>query len=110
MGEADLLGDMLSLYMRRPHDIQDPSHNVPTLSDELSRHLRVLADRGALKSDLPIEQIALVFMGSLFGIYTRIPRGEELRRSCTAMIELFARGLSVGNPRADGLSSEPSAV
>lgn len=96
VGEADLLGDMLSLYVRRPHDVQDPSHNVPTLSDELSRHLRALADRGALHSELPVEEIALVFMGSLFGIYTRIPRGEALRRACTAMIELFARGLSVG--------------
>lgn len=93
VGEADLLGDMLSLYVRRPHDVQDPSHNVPTLSSELASHLQAAADRGELKSALPVEQIALVFMTSLFGIYSRIPPGEELRKACESLVELLVRGL-----------------
>jgi AcrR family transcriptional regulator len=101
VGEAELLADMLSLYMRRPHDLHDPRHNVPTLADELARYLRLLEGRGGLRSDLPVEQIALVFMTSLFGIYTRISRGEALRRSCSALIELLARGLC-DVPRQDG--------
>ena len=94
VGEADLLGEMLSLYVRRPYDVQDPSQNIPSLADELASHLRHAVDRGELKSDLPPEQVALVLMTSLFGIYTRIPPGEELRRTCEALIELLVRGLS----------------
>jgi AcrR family transcriptional regulator len=94
VGEADLLGEMLSLYVRRPYDVQDPSQNIPSLADELARHLRDAVDRGELKSDLPPEQVALVLMTSLFGIYTRIPPGEELQRTCEALIELLVRGLS----------------
>jgi len=109
VGEAELLGDMLSLYVRRPHDVQDPRHNVPTLSDELARHLRALVVRGALQSSLPIEQVALVFMTSLFGVYTRIPRGEELRRTSGALIELFARGLGA-IADADAASHPPAGA
>lgn len=93
VGEADLLGDMLSLYVRRPHDVQDPSHNVPTLSGELARYLTEAANRGELHSGLAPDQIALVFMSSLFGICTRMPPGEELREACAAFIELLVRGL-----------------
>lgn len=94
VGEADLLGEMLSLYVRRPYDVQDPSQNIPSLSDELASHLRNAFDRGEVKSDLPPEQVALVLMTSLFGVYTRIPPGEELQRTCEALIELLVRGLS----------------
>ena len=93
VGEANLLADMLSLYIRRPHDLDDPGHNVPTLSEELARHLAQLAAQGAIASSLPLEQVALVFMSSLFGVYTRLPAGEPLRVACDALIELFARGL-----------------
>lgn len=94
VGEADLLGEMLSLYVRRPYDVQDPSQNIPSLSDELASHLRNAFDRGEVKSDLPPEQVALVLMTSLFGVYTRIPPGEELQRTCESLIELLVRGLS----------------
>lgn len=97
VGEADLLGEMLSLYVRRPYDVQDPSQNIPSLSDELASHLRNAFDRGEVKSDLPPEQVALVLMTSLFGVYTRIPPGEELQRTCEALIELLVRGLSGPN-------------
>ncbi|MCP4905679.1 MAG: TetR/AcrR family transcriptional regulator [bacterium] len=93
VGEAGLLGELLSLYVRRPHDINDPTHNLPMLSDELARHLQSAADRGELRSSLSADQIAIVVMTSLFGIYTRIPQGEELRTACEALIELLVKGL-----------------
>jgi len=93
VGETGLLGELLSLYVRRPHDVRDPTHNLPMLSDELAHHLRQASDRGELHSSLSPDQIAIVFMTSLFGIYTRIPPGQELRLACEALIELFVKGL-----------------
>lgn len=93
VGEVELLGDMLSLYVRRPLDVQDPSHNVASLADELARHLRLASDQGELQSSLSPEQIAIVIMTSLFGIYTRIPAGEELRNACEALIALLVKGM-----------------
>lgn len=93
VGETGLLGELLSLYIRRPHDVRDPTHNLPTLSDELALHLRVARDRGELESTLSAEQIALVITTSLFGVHARIPQGEELRTACEALIDLFVKGL-----------------
>jgi AcrR family transcriptional regulator len=93
VGEAGLLGDMLSLYVRRPHDLHDQSHNLPMLSEELSHHLRAAAERGELQTSLSVEQVAIIFMTSLFGVYTRIPHGEELRSTCESLIELLVKGL-----------------
>ncbi|MEM9175106.1 MAG: TetR/AcrR family transcriptional regulator [Myxococcota bacterium] len=93
VGEAELLADMLSLYVRRPMDVQDPTHNVPSLADELTRHLRAAAERGEMRTSLPPEQVAIVFMSSLFGIYTRLPQGEALREACADFIALLVEGL-----------------
>lgn len=108
VGEAELLADMLALYVRRPHDVQDPRHNVPTLSDELARHLDGLRARGAFESDLGSEQIASVFMSSLFGICTRVPAGEALRQACVSLVQLLVRGLEPRPQLASpaGLSSD----
>jgi TetR/AcrR family transcriptional regulator, repressor for uid operon len=93
VGEAGLLSEMLSLYVRRPHDVQDPKHNLPTLSVELARHLRAAGDRGELQSSLSPDQIGIVLITSLFGIYTRIPQGAELRAACESLVELLVKGL-----------------
>lgn len=94
VGEAELLGDMLSLYVRRPMDVHDPSHNVPSLAQELARHLREAIDRGQMSTALPPEQVAIVVMSSLFGVYTRIPQGEALRAACAALIEMLVEGMA----------------
>lgn len=93
VGEAGLLREMLSLYVRRPYDVQDPSHNLPTLSDQLTFHLRAAAERGELRSSLSPEQVAIVLMTSLFGIYSRFPQGAELRGACESLIDLVVKGL-----------------
>ncbi|MAG31815.1 MAG: hypothetical protein CL908_13085 [Deltaproteobacteria bacterium] len=98
VGETGLLGDLFALYVRRPHDLHDPSHNLPMLTDELAGSLRAAEERGELHSSMTPEQIALVFMTSLFGIYTRFSRGEDLRAACAGLIDLFVKGLRSSAP------------
>jgi TetR/AcrR family transcriptional repressor of uid operon len=82
VGEAGLLSEMLSLYVRRPHDMGDPAHNLPTLSGKLAGHLRAARERGEVHHTMSSDQTALVFMTSLFGVYTRLRHGEALWRAC----------------------------
>lgn len=98
VGESGLLAEMLSLHVRRPHDLADPTGNVPNLVDELARQLAAAQARGQFASALPVSQLAFVIATSLFGIYARTPRGEALRASCEAWVDLVVRGLEA-SPR-----------
>lgn len=93
VGETGLLAEMLSLHVRRPHDLADPSGNVPNLIDELARQLEAARSSGQLESALPIPALALVFATSLFGIYARTPPGDALRQTTSAWVDLVVRGL-----------------
>lgn len=93
VGETGLLAEMLSLHVRRPHDLSDPTGNVPNLVDELARQLEAARARGRFSSSLPVDQLAVVFATSLFGICARMPAGAGLRRSCEAWVDLVVRGL-----------------
>jgi AcrR family transcriptional regulator len=93
VSEAGLHAEVLSLYTRRPYDLGDPSHNVPTLTDELARHLRTLSEEGQLHSELSAEQLSVVIMSSLFGVLARVPPGEKVRATCNALIEIIVKGL-----------------
>jgi AcrR family transcriptional regulator len=99
VGESGLLAEMLSLHVRRPHDLTDPTGNVPNLVDELARQLTAAQDRGEFRSALPVQQLAFVFATSLFGIYARTPRGKALRAGCEAWVDLVVRGLEAGPVR-----------
>jgi AcrR family transcriptional regulator len=93
VGEAGLLAEMLSLYVRRPHDVNDPRQNLPTLAEELARHVRAAVDRGELEASTSPEQLSILVMASLFGIHTRIPAGEASRTASRSLIELLARAV-----------------
>lgn len=93
VGEAGLLAEMLSLYVRRPHDVSDPSRNLPTLAEELARHLRRAVDRGELDGATSPDQLSLLLMASLFGIHTRIPAGAASRAASRSLIAVFVKGL-----------------
>ena len=93
VGEAGLLAEMLSLYVRRPHDVSDPRRNLPTLAEELARQIRAAVDRGELDGATSPDQLSILLMASLFGIHTRIPAGEASRAASRSLIELLARGL-----------------
>jgi TetR/AcrR family transcriptional repressor of uid operon len=93
VSEAGLNADVLSLYLRRPTDLRDSLHNVPTVTDELARHLRNLAEEGQLDSALSAEQLSVVIMSSLFGVLSRMPPGEQVRTTCSSLIEILVRGL-----------------
>jgi AcrR family transcriptional regulator len=93
VSEAGLHAEVLGLYIRRPYDLADSDENVPTLTDELVGHLRVLAEDGRLVSDLTAEQLSVVIMSSLFGVLARVPPGEQVRATCISLIEMIVRGL-----------------
>ena len=100
VGEAGLLAEMLSLYVRRPYDLADSAHSAPSLAQELTRHLRVVAGRGEMRAKMPEEQISMVLMSSLFGIYARFSPGPELRDACSALVDLFVNGLQADSESA----------
>ncbi len=91
--EAGMHAEVLSLYIRRPYDLGDPAHNVPTLTDELVGYLRALSEQGMLHSELTPEQLSIVIMSSLFGVLARVPSGPQVRTTCVSLIEILVRGL-----------------
>jgi len=93
VSEAGLHAEVLSLYIRRPYDIADPLHNVPTVTDELVGYLRSLSERGELNSELTAAQLSVVIMSSLFGVLARMPPGEQVRTTCISLIEILVKGL-----------------
>jgi AcrR family transcriptional regulator len=96
VSEAGLNADILSLYIRRPYDLRDSLHNVPTVTDELALHLRRIAEEGRLDSALSAEEMSVVIMSSLFGVLARVPSGEQVRTTCRSLIEILAKGLQPG--------------
>ncbi len=93
VSEAGLRAEVLSLYIRRPYELSDPLHNVPTLNDGLVDHLRALSERGELHSELTAEQLSVVIMSSLFGVLARLPLSEQVRTTCNSLIEILVKGL-----------------
>ena len=93
IGEAGLHAELISLYIRRPYDLSDPLHNVPTLNDELGRFLNGIIQRGELKLRLPVDQLSVVILSSLFGVLARMRLGEEMRTTCNSLVELLVLGL-----------------
>ncbi len=93
VSEAGLDAEVLSLYLRRPSDLRDPLHNVPSLTEELARHIRLVAQEGELDSALTAEQLSVIIMSSLFGVLARGPSGEAVRAACGSLIEIFVKGL-----------------
>ena len=81
-------------------DLHGSSHNLPPMAEELARHLAVAVERSEMRTSLPPEQVAIVFMSALFGIYTRVDPGEALRDACVHLIEMVVEGLARG-PSAD---------
>jgi AcrR family transcriptional regulator len=99
VSDAGLNADLLSLYIRRPYDLADSSHNTPAtpatpaINDELVGHLRKVAERDGIQSPLAPEQLSLVIISSLFGILARVPRGSTVRDTCHALVDLLVKGL-----------------
>jgi AcrR family transcriptional regulator len=109
VGEAGLQAELLSLYMRRPQDLNAPvGQNAPDVPEELEDHLALIEAHSGLKMSMPKDLAAIVFMTSLFGIYVRIPPSESRRIACEALIDLFVRGLQSGTP-ADSTEDFSSA-
>ena len=94
IGEAGLEAELISLYLRRPHDVNIPAdQNVPSLTSELARHFENIEARTGSKMRMTTDLAAIVFMTSLFGIWVRLPPGETRRAALEALIDLFVGGL-----------------
>jgi AcrR family transcriptional regulator len=59
VGDAGLLRDLVSLHARRPFDLSDPRPHGPTLTSELERYLQMSAERGELRSSLPVDHLSI---------------------------------------------------
>jgi AcrR family transcriptional regulator len=105
IGEAGLQAELAALYMRRPRDLQMPSeHDAPSLAGMLTEQFGRIRASGGIRSTVPDELAAVVFMTSLFGVFVRIPPGERRREACEALIAFFVSGLTSAGP-IDSLTS-----
>jgi AcrR family transcriptional regulator len=96
IGEAGLQADCHALYMRRPHDVNAPADmKAPSLAKELEGHFATIEARRGIEMTMDKELAAVVFLTSLFGIYVRIPPGENRREACEALIGLFVLGMQL---------------
>jgi len=95
VSDAGLNSELLALYLRRPVDLADPTHNAPTINDELVGHLRRFGESEEARTSLDAEQLSLIIMSSLFGILARVPRGSGVRDACHSLVDLLAKGLAL---------------
>jgi len=97
IGEAGLLREILSLYVRRPGALAERrADDQPSVVEELTRQLQGVADREGLRTEMPMEQLAVVFFTSLSGMVTRFESEAELRLASEALIDLLVRGMQAG--------------
>ena len=85
----ELLREMLSLYVRRP-DAESPEGT--SLLEELTFHISAAQERGELRHGLAPDQLALLFLTSMFGFVARF-EGEELRTALYALAGIIAKGI-----------------
>jgi len=93
VSDAGLHTEILSLYIRSPSNLRDPSKNVPTLTDQMVDYLRTLSEQGELHSEMSAEQLSVIIMSSLFGVLVRVPPGAQVRETCLSLIEILTKGL-----------------
>lgn len=86
--------EILAMYIRQPMQIelaQEP------LIVELVDYLADAAERGAIRRDIPAEQLAVRFLGSLFsllGVGDDDLRAEESREAFRISVEIFLNGVA----------------
>ncbi|MEE2665367.1 MAG: TetR/AcrR family transcriptional regulator [Myxococcota bacterium] len=89
VGSTELVREMLSLYVRRP---EPPSEDGPSVAEELGRHIAAAQERGELRLDLSVDQIALLFLTSTFGFLAGL-EGDELQTALHSLAGVVARGI-----------------
>ena len=98
VSDVGLNAELIALYVRRPTDLRDAIHSVPSVNSELVEHFRRISDGRTFPTATSPEQLAKVVLSSLFGILARVPREEGARDACQALIDLLIVGLEARDP------------
>jgi hypothetical protein len=84
--------EVLAMYVRGRKDMELAAEPLIVLVVD---YFADAAERGAIRSDIPPEQIAVLFLSSLFTVYMGDPpsNGEKGDHANLA-IEIFVRGIA----------------
>jgi AcrR family transcriptional regulator len=88
-----LTRDALAMYVREPI-VPDAADDRFPLLGELVRHCAAAAEAGAVRSDLPPERVALMFLTSMFGFLANALEDAERRAALDGLVDVFLRGVS----------------
>jgi len=91
VGSTEVLRETLSLYVRRPEPEEGPE-GVTSLRDELVFHIAAAQERGELRAGLEADQLAMLFLTSLFGFIAHL-EGEELRIALHSLAGIIFKGI-----------------
>ncbi len=93
LGEANLLRDVLSMYVRAPID-EDSSDQPLGVLEELTDHLAAAMERGELRRDLAPDRLAVTVLASIFGVMITHQRPDTDRHAeLVLLIDLLLRGM-----------------
>lgn len=96
LGEANLLRDVLSMYVRAPLD-PEPAEQLPGVLEELTEQLAEAMDRGELRRDLAPDRLAATVLASVFGvIVTRSGPDADRHVELELLIDLLLQGMGRG--------------
>ena len=92
IGDRALGRDLMAIYVREPR-VVDASANPLVVA--IVDYFAEAAERGEVRTDLPPEEIANIFLTSLFGfVATSIDALEERLEEFGRIIDVFVRGVS----------------
>jgi AcrR family transcriptional regulator len=92
--DPGLMRDMLAMYVRQPVSPASAELAVPII-EELQHHLAGAAARGEIRAELGVEQLASLFLTSVFGLLITQPAAPEERRSVLhSLIDVFLHGVA----------------
>jgi hypothetical protein len=92
LDEPALAREILAMYVREPRQVD---HSAEPLIVAMVDYFSDAAERGAVRADIPPEEIAGVFLTALFGFAIGAVEDWDGRRAdFERWIDIFVRGIS----------------